>query len=82
MRKINDKEVSEQQVDRWVAEAEEGYSDEILTKRGRKTRGVGPSRVIPVRLTEAEVQQLDTYAANQGMTRSDAIRLAVEKLAS
>lgn len=82
MRKINNQDVSEQEVDEWVTEAEEGYSDELLSKRGRKTRGLGPSKVVPVRLTEAEVQQLDAYASDHGITRSDAIRLAVEKLAS
>lgn len=82
MRKINDQHVSEQQVDEWVQEAEGGYSDDVLTKRGRKTRGEGPSKVIPVRLTESEIEQLDTYASQRGMTRSDVIRIAVEKLAS
>lgn len=82
MREINNYHVSEKEVDVWVEEAELGYGDDILTKRGRKTRGVGPSKVIPVRLTDAEIQQLDTYASRQGLTRSDVIRLAVQKLAS
>mgnify|MGYP002737687640 CR=1 FL=1 len=82
MRKISNQAVSEQEVGAWVEEAERGYSDEVLSKRGRKTRGVGPSKVIPVRLTQAEVERLDTYASQWGMTRSDVIRLAIEKLAS
>lgn len=56
-RKIRGEEVSEVQVDAWVAEAEEGYDVEELQKRiiGRPARGGEASRVVPVRLTDAEL---------------------------
>lgn len=77
-RKIRGEEVSEAQVDAWVAEAEEGYAVEELQKRiiGRPARGGEASRVVPVRLTDAELDAVMKRADKENINRSEAIRAA------
>lgn len=79
MRKIYGEEVSEEQVDAWVAEAEEGYDVEQLEKRtiGRPARGSEASRVVPVRLTDAELDAVMKRAGREHLNRSEAIRAAL-----
>jgi predicted transcriptional regulator len=78
-RKMHGKEISDAQVDAWVAEAEDGYDVEELRKRiiGRPARGLEPSRVVPVRLTEDELDAVMKRAAREHMNRSEAIRAAL-----
>lgn len=49
--------VSEEQIDKWVKEAEAGYDVEELKKRGRGRpgRGAKPTQVVAVRFTEEEL---------------------------
>lgn len=48
---------------------------------GRRPRaGDVAARVVPVRLTEAEVEDLDRIARDTGVGRSDAIRIALRVL--
>lgn len=82
MKSINGKPVSEKQIDAWVEEAEQGYSLDRLRKRGRPTRGTEASQVIPLRLTQQELAQLDAYAEDHHMNRSQAIRYALSKMVS
>ncbi|WP_038552741.1 ribbon-helix-helix protein, CopG family [Corynebacterium glyciniphilum] len=79
MRKMHGEEVSEEQVDAWVAEAEEGYDVEELQKRiiGRPARGSEASRVVPVRLTDAELDAVMKRADKEHLNRSEAIRAAL-----
>lgn len=76
-------EGSEAQVDAWVAEAEEGYDVEELQKRiiGRPARGGEASRVVPVRLTDAELDAVMKRADKENLNRSEAIRAALSEWA-
>lgn len=74
---MNGKEISEEQVDEWVAEAERGYDVEMLRRRGRPARGAAPSEVVTVRLTHDELEALSRKADQEHLNRSDAIREAL-----
>lgn len=78
-RKIQGRDISEDQIDAWVAEAEVGYEVDDLRKRatGRPARGAGPSQVIPVRLTGDELAALTKRAEREHLNRSEAIRAAL-----
>jgi predicted transcriptional regulator len=82
MREMRGREVSEQQVDAWVAEAEAGYDVEELRKRGRPSRGGAAARVVPVRFTEEEIDALMKRAGREYLNRSEAIRRAVQEWAT
>lgn len=77
MRKIQGHEVTEAQVDQWVAEAEAGYDIDTLRKRGRPTRGTAAAQVVPVRFTDDELAVLMQRADREHLNRSEAIRRAV-----
>lgn len=76
---INGNPVTEEQIAAWAAEAEAGYDVEALKKRGRGRpgRGAEPSQVVALRLTAAELADIDERAAREGKTRSDIIREAL-----
>lgn len=78
-RRIQGREISEAQVDAWVAEAESGYDVEELRKRaaGRPARGAKPSQVVPVRLTSEELAAVMERAEREHLNRSEAIRAAL-----
>ncbi|MHA7246423.1 ribbon-helix-helix protein, CopG family [Arthrobacter tecti] len=77
-RKVDGKDVSEDQVDAWVAEAERGYDSKLLHARlGRPTRADTPANVVPVRLTEAELDAVMARAEREHLSRSEAIRRAL-----
>lgn len=78
MKTINGKPVSEEQIDTWVAKAENGYDVEALGRRGRKPRDEDAAKVISIRLSPSEISDLDKYAAANGWTRSEAIREALK----
>lgn len=76
---INGSPVTEEEIDKWAAEAEIGYDVDALIKRGRGRpgRGAAPSRVVAVRFTPEEIEAIDTRAKKLGVTRSELIREAV-----
>lgn len=78
-RRMQGTDVSEAQVDEWVAEAERGYDVEQLRRRaiGRPGRGAEPSQVVPVRLTTHELATLMARAERENLNRSEAIRAAL-----
>lgn len=78
MKTINGLPVSEEQIDAWVAEAENGYDVEMLRRRGRKPRHEEAAKVISIRLSPSEISNLDKYAAANGWSRSQAIREALK----
>lgn len=80
MKTMNGKPVSEEQIDAWVAEAEEGYDVQMLRARGRKPRDEEAARVISIRLSPTEITDLDEYAASHGWSRSQAIREALRNV--
>jgi Ribbon-helix-helix protein, copG family len=71
--------VSEEQIQKWADEAEAGYDVDDLKRRGRGRpgRGAEPMQIVAVRLTAEELDALDTAAAKNGMSRSEAIRAAL-----
>ena len=74
--------VSEEQIQKWADEAEEGYDVDKLKRRGRGRpgRGAEPMQVVAVRLTVEELDALDASAAKSHMSRSEAIRAALAHL--
>jgi hypothetical protein len=46
-------------------------------KRGRPATGVRP--IVGVRLTEAEIERIDRWAAGQKLKRSEALRKLIER---
>ena len=75
--------VSEEQIQKWADEAEQGYDVEELKRRGRGRpgRGAQPMQVVAVRLTSEELDALDAVAAQKDMSRSEAIRAALAHFA-
>ena len=76
---VSDDQVTEEQIRKWADEVEAGYDVAELKRRGRGRpgRGAEPTQVIAVRLTAEEIAALDTYAAREHVTRSEAIRRAL-----
>ena len=82
-RKIQGEQVSEEQIDEWVAEAEKGYDIAWLQKRvGRPALSERAARVVPVRLTEAELEAVMARADREHLNRSEAIRQALAEWAA
>lgn len=77
MATINGVEVTEAQIEAWSAEAEDGYDVEVLRKRGRKSVGDGPGRVVPVRIDGTLLDALDDRAEHDHVSRSEIIRAAI-----
>ncbi|MER6970173.1 ribbon-helix-helix domain-containing protein [Nocardioides sp. NPDC000445] len=70
---------TEEQIQKWADEAEEGYDVEELKRRGRGRpgRGAEPMQVVAVRLTAEELAALDALAEREHLSRSEAIRRAL-----
>lgn len=76
--------VSDEQIQAWADEAEQGYDPSTLPRprRGRPPVGDGPGVVVPVRLDATTIAALTARAEAEGIaTRSDAIRAAVREWA-
>ena len=74
---MNGKPVSEEQIQAWADEAEQGYSVEELRKRGRRPVGDGPGEMVAVRMDETLLSELTARAKREHVSRSEAIRAAV-----
>jgi hypothetical protein len=74
---IGDEPVTEEQIHKWADDAEKGFDVEELRRRGRPRLGDGPSAVIPVRMESDLLEALNEKAKHEGITRSEAIRVAV-----
>ena len=79
---IRGEEVTERQIDEWVAEAEAGFDVEALKKRGRPARSREASQVVALRLTAEELAALDLRAQREGKSRSEVIRDALSESAA
>jgi len=81
---MKETEVTDEQIQTWVAEAEAGYDVEKLKKRGRGRpgRGAEPMQVVAVRLTADELAALDAIAEGRHLSRSEAIRQALAAYAA
>ena len=71
------KPVTEQDIDSWSYEAEQGYDVDRLRRRGRKPVGDGPGQVVPVRLDKTLLAALAGRAERGQLSRSAAIREAI-----
>lgn len=76
--------VSEERIQQWADEAETGYDVEAMKGRGRGRpgRGAEPMQVVAVRLTADELAAVDTIAAREHISRSEAIRRALASFAA
>lgn len=82
-RNIQGREVPEGQIDQWVDEAETGYDPGWLSKRmGRPARAEHAAKVVPVRLTDAELDAVMVRAQREHLNRSEAIRQALAQWAA
>lgn len=81
---MREDDVSEEQIQQWVDEAEAGYDVEQLKRRGRGRpgRGAEPMQVVAVRLTADELAALDAVADRENVSRSEAIRRALAHFAA
>ena len=79
---IRGEEVTERQIDEWVAEAEAGFDVEVLKKRGRPARSREASQVVALRLSAEELAALDARAQREGKSRSEVIRDALSESAA
>lgn len=77
MRKLDADGVTEDQVGPWVEEGAAGYGAAMFRQRGRPGRGAKAARVVSVRLTEEELEMLMTRARREGLSQSQAIRVAL-----
>jgi len=77
METIDGVPVTDEMIQAWADEAERGYDVEVLRKRGRRPKGDGAARVIPVRMDDSLVAAVDQRAQKDGTSRSEIIRSAV-----
>jgi len=77
METVEGEPVTEQDIDNWVDEAEQGYDVERLRRRGREPAGDGPGQVVPVRLDQTLLAALGERAERDHLSRSAAIREAI-----
>ena len=66
METIDGVPVTEEMIQAWADEAERGYDVDTLRRRGRKPKGDGPARVVPVRLDETLLGALDERLDEKG----------------
>jgi hypothetical protein len=73
-------DVTAEQIQEWVDEAERGYDvDKLRSRVGRPRLDLsGPAHVVPVRLTPGQLSKLDERVARDRSSRSQALRAAVE----
>ena len=69
--------VTEDMIEAWAVEAEQGYDVNQLRRRGRRAMGSAPARVVPVRIDPALLKTVDERAADDGTNRSEVIRAAI-----
>lgn len=77
MERIKSQPVTEQDINDWADEAEQGYDVDRLRKRGRKPLGDGPARVVPVRIDDtllAALGERGTGRRGSGRARSSRAR--------
>lgn len=77
METINGVPVTDETIQALADEADRGYDVEALRKRGRKPKGDGPGRVVPVRLDANTLDALDAQAEREHSSRSEVIRAAI-----
>jgi hypothetical protein len=75
--------VTEDMLDEWVREAEDGYPVEELRRRGgRPTIGAGAARVVTMRVDAELLDRVLSRAEREHLNQSEAIRAAMTEWAS
>lgn len=69
--------VTDEAIEAWADEAERGYDVELLRKRGRKSAGDGPGQVVPVRIDDTLLAEINERAEHDQVSRSELIRAAI-----
>ena len=82
MESIKGAQVTDEDIQTWADEAEDGYDVARLRRRGRKPMGDGPAKVVPVRLDDDLLRTLDERADHDQVSRSEAIREAIRAYVS
>ena len=76
----NGRVVDDAEIERLVAEAEEGYDPDLLRRRGgRKLMGSAPANVVPVRLDPELKSLVESRAAHDHTSTSEVIREALRR---
>lgn len=73
------KEITEELIQEWVAEAEAGYDLDRLRVRGRPRIGSAPARTFPVRLDPELRLALDHRAAEEDRPAAEVVRDALRR---
>ena len=73
-------DVTNEQIQEWADEAERGYDvDKVRSHLGRPRLDLsGPAQVVPMRLTPAPLAKLDERVARDRVSRSQALRAAID----
>ena len=81
---MHEDQVTDAMIESMVAEAEAGYAVEPLKRRGRGRpgRGAEPMQVVAVRLTSDELAALYRVVEREHLSRSEAIRRALNNYAA
>ena len=71
--------IDDEVLDRYVAEAERGYEDDLIRKglRGRPSLSVSPSRSLHVKVEPELFTAVSDRAAQEGVTSSAVVRRAL-----
>ena len=75
---INGVEITEEVLARLVKNAETGFPGATFREPGRPSRTDEPTRAVTVRLSESELAAVMARADREHLTRSEAIREALE----
>ena len=70
MKTISGKPVSEEQIDAWVTEAEDGYNVEPLRRRGRKPRNKDAAKAFSIRLSQRGIRPQQVCGCKRMVTVS------------
>ncbi|WP_436792825.1 CopG family ribbon-helix-helix protein [Actinospongicola halichondriae] len=72
-------EITDELIEQYVAEAEEGLDLDKLRQRGRPRMGAAPAKSFPVRLDPDLRTALDERAASVGRPASEIVREALRR---
>lgn len=72
-------EITDELIEQYVAEAEDGLDLDKLRPRGRPRMGAAPAKSFPVRLDPTLREALDKRAAEDGKPASEIVRAALRK---
>ncbi|HMS76348.1 ribbon-helix-helix domain-containing protein [Gordonia sp. (in: high G+C Gram-positive bacteria)] len=78
---VNGVEITEEVLARLIENAEKGFPGSTFREPGRPSRTNEPTHAVTVRLSESELAAVMARADREHLTRSEAIREALDKWA-